>query len=58
MKVYFKNLLLEPNGFQPATKTASDDAIPAWISDMGLEWLYRLLARVDEAWKPGTARHS
>ncbi len=26
-------------------------AIPQWVSDMGLEWLYELLAKSNVSWK-------
>lgn len=37
-------------------RTYSEPAIPQWVSEMGLEWLYVLLSK-SEAWK-GTARLS
>jgi UDP-N-acetyl-D-mannosaminuronic acid transferase (WecB/TagA/CpsF family) len=37
-------------------RTYSEPAIPSWVSEMGLEWLYMLLAK-SEAWK-STARLS
>jgi UDP-N-acetyl-D-mannosaminuronic acid transferase (WecB/TagA/CpsF family) len=44
MKTQLKDVFLaQPTQFNPA--------VPRWVSEMGLEWLYNLLAKSEDLWR-------
>jgi UDP-N-acetyl-D-mannosaminuronic acid transferase (WecB/TagA/CpsF family) len=35
----------------PAQFAYTNPAVPAWVSEMGLEWLYNFLAKSEDLWR-------